>query len=552
LTAGRHTDPNTSIALREEVVVVSSAGRSYLRDRARIRRATTVWLATLGAIVALCAGPTAATAGRPGELPVPVLDWAACGKGFECARALVPLDYDVPAGPAISIALIRLPATDQARRIGSLLTNPGGPGSPGVDRIREGARDVFPLEVQARFDIVGFDPRGVGRSSPIRCFPSNEAKAEFFAGSPPFPITRREQVAFIAASAEFGAICERNNATIMRHMSTANVARDMELLRRALGDRRLNFYGASYGSYLGNVYANLFPGKVRAMVFDSVVEPVAWATGHGDGFTVPVFTRQGSDRGAHVTLQQFLRLCDQAGPRCAFSPGDPSAKLDTLLARARRAPIVVPSPEGPQHVTYAEIVAFTITALSDPPDSWVELAEFFQQLYAASNPTVTVAPQPALVDPAAQPTPNRYDNRDESFISVTCTDTNNPRDPFVWPRVAAAADRRFPYVGAPVAWTSEPCATWPARDRDRYTGPFNRTSAPILIVGTRYDPASPYENAQAVAGQLPSSRLLTLAGWGHVALGKSSCIATHVEHYLVTRALPPPGTRCRPDQAPFG
>jgi pimeloyl-ACP methyl ester carboxylesterase len=530
---------------------MSPVGRPYVRGQACIRRATIVWLAILGAIAALCAGPTAATAGQPGTLPVPVLHWADCDGGFECANALVPLDYDAPAGPTISIELIRLPAADQEHRIGSLLTNPGGPGTPGVEAIREAARS-FPTGVQERFDIIGFDPRGVGSSSPISCFPSNEAKAQFLADTPPFPITRREQVAFIAASAEFGAICERNNATIMRHMSTANVARDMDLLRRALGDRQLNFYGASYGSYLGNVYANLFPRKVRAMVFDSVVEPVAWATGHGDGFTVPVFTRQGSDRGAHVTLQQFLRLCDRAGPRCAFSGGDPGAKLDTLLARARRAPIVVPSPEGPQHVTYAEIVVFMIEALSDPPESWVALAEFFQQLYAASNPTATVVPRPALVDPAAQPTPERYDNQEESFLSVVCTDTNNPRDPFLWPRIAAAADRRFPYVGSPVAWTSEPCATWPARDRDRYTGPFNRTSAPILIVGTLYDPASPYESAQAVAGQLPRSRLLTLAGWGHVALGKSSCIARHIGRYLVTGALPPPGTACRPDQRPFG
>jgi pimeloyl-ACP methyl ester carboxylesterase len=328
----------------------------------------------------------------------------------------------------------------------------------------------------------------------------------------------------------------------MQHMSTANVARDMDLLRRALGDSRLNFYGASYGSYLGIVYANLFPGKVRALVIDSIVDPVDWATGHGDGFTVPVFTREGSDQGTYSTMRQFLSHCDRAGPRCAFSRGDPAEKWDILLARARRAPM-----------TYAEIVTFTVGALSDPPGSWVALAEQLQQLYAASNPgpTVTVPARRSVLTPA--PAQADYNNKDESFLAITCTDTNNPRDPFRWPGVAAGADRRFGPFGSFWAYLSEPCATWPARDHDRYTGPFTRrTSAPILIVGTRFDPASPYENAVALARELPHSRLLTLDGWGHVAFGKSACIAHHIDRYLLTGALPPPGIACPPDQRPFG
>jgi pimeloyl-ACP methyl ester carboxylesterase len=317
---------------------------------------------------------TGAAAGKVVEPPVPALRWTDCGGGFECTRATVPLDYDNPAGATISLALIRLPATDQRHRIGSLLTNPGGPATSGVDRIRDTPASAYPPAMRTRFDIIGFDPRGVARSSPIRCFGSNAAKARFFADVPLFPITRRDEVAFIAKSAELGGICLRRNASIMRHMSTANVARDMELLRQAVGDRKLSFYGASYGSYLGAVYANLFPGRVRALVMDSVVEPVAWATGHGDGFTVPVFTREGSDRGTYATMQRFLALCDRAGPTCAFSAGNPAQKWDVLLARARRTPMV-----------YAELVSFTTTALSEPPQSWSLLAEQLQQLYMASS-----------------------------------------------------------------------------------------------------------------------------------------------------------------------
>ena len=508
--------------------------------RVAVRYIVPVLLAA--ALLPLASGTAAASPAQP---RVPALHWAACGDGFECTTATVPLDYDHPGGPAISLALIRLPATDQRHRIGSLLTNPGGPGQSGVDSIRSTPANAYPPGMRARFDIIGFDPRGVARSTPIQCFASDQARSRFFAGVPLFPITRREQALFIAKNAEFGRICLRRNAAIMRHMSTANAARDMDLLRRALGDRRLNFYGASYGSYLGNVYANLYPDRVRALVVDSIIEPVEWATGRGDGFSVPVYTRERSDAGTSATMRQFLQLCDRAGPRCAFSGGDPQAKWRTLLARARQAPIRIPG--GPP-VTYAEIVTSTVQLLADPPETWSELAGQLQQLYQASTPAARTA-SPAAAGGAA---PATYNNADEALVAVTCTDTDNPRDPSRWPTVARQRDQRFGPFGSFWAYLSEPCATWPARDHDRYTGPFNRrTSAPILIVGTRFDPATPYRNARTVARQLPNSRLLTLDGWGHVALPKSACIATYVDRYLVTGALPPPGTVCRPDQQPF-
>jgi pimeloyl-ACP methyl ester carboxylesterase len=336
---------------REEVVAMSRAACSRRTHRTEVKRAVTVLLGAVAMIAAVLAVPAETAVGRSVEPVVPVLRWTACGGGFECTQATVPLDYDNPAGPTISLALIRLPATDQRHRIGSLLTNPGGPATSGVDSIRGTPKDAYPPGMRGRFDIIGFDPRGVARSSPIRCFPSNEAKARFFVDVPLFPITRQDEVAFIAKTAELGGRCLRHNASIMQHMSTANVARDMDLLRQALGDAKLNFFGASYGSYLGNVYANLFPGKVRALVLDSIVEPVNWATGRGDGHSVPVYTRERSDLGASATMQQFLSLCDRAGPRCAFSGGDPAKKWGLLLARARQAPIM-----------YAQIVTFTVEA----------------------------------------------------------------------------------------------------------------------------------------------------------------------------------------------
>jgi hypothetical protein len=210
-----------------------------------------------------------------------------------------------------------------------------------------------------------------------------------------------------------------------------------------------------------------------------------------------VYTRQRSDVGTSATMRQFLQLCDRAGRRCAFSAGNPQAKWRTLLARARRAPIRIPG--GPP-VTYADIVTDAVHLLSDPPQSWSALARDLQALYQASTPAARTA------TPAAGATTAAYNNKDEALAAVTCADTNNPRDPFRWPPVARQRDRRFGPFGSFWAYLSEPCATWPACDHDRYTGPFGRrTSAPILIIGTRFDPATPTATPARSPGNCPAA-----------------------------------------------
>ena len=344
----------------------------------RIRWRATVLLAAVLTILSAASAPPSRARADPTGSTAPHLRWTDCGEGFACTRVSVPLDHDKPNGRHISLALIRLPATDQRRRIGSLLTNFGGPGLPAIDRIRA-ARDRLPVEIRARFDVIGMDPRGVGESSPLRCFP-DQATQEQLLGAVPlfprFPVGRGEQDAYVSTMRRLGEACLQRNADLMHHMSTANVARDLDLLRGALGDDGLTFYGASYGSYLGMVYANLYPRRVRALVFDSVVDPDEWAD---DRTADPLFLRQGSDRGATATLREFFRLCDLAGSACAFSGGHPEDRYRRLLARARRSPIVVRTSAGEASVGYADIVGLTLAALFEP-DSWPSLGETLQAL----------------------------------------------------------------------------------------------------------------------------------------------------------------------------
>jgi pimeloyl-ACP methyl ester carboxylesterase len=262
-------------------------------------RPTVLTAVVAGLLAALLAAPTA-TAAPPGSAgpPVPRLRWAPCGDGLECTTARVPLDYDRPSGATITLALIRLPASDPGRRIGSIFVNPGGPGESGVDAVRQGGRSLFSAEVRARFDLVGFDPRGIGASTPLRCFDSlDEAQAVL----PPFrfPVTAAEERIWVEADQTFARACAGRGGPIIDHMATADVARDLDLLRQAVGDRQLTYVGLSYGAYLGATYANLFPAEVRALVLDGVPDPVAWATGRGDqAATQPLFNRLGSAQGA--------------------------------------------------------------------------------------------------------------------------------------------------------------------------------------------------------------------------------------------------------------
>jgi pimeloyl-ACP methyl ester carboxylesterase len=491
----------------------------------------------------------AAAATQPGSI-----QWKPCRDGFQCANFGVPLDHRNPSGERITLRLIRLPAGDPAHRIGSLLMNPGGPGGSGVDFVRA-IGSVLPLELRGRFDIVGFDPRGIAESTPLRCFATSEEAISVLAPFA-FPYTRAEEEQARVNNAKLAHACATHGGPIRDHMSTADVARDMDLLRAAMGDQKLNYLGYSYGSFLGQAYANLFPKRGRAIAIDAVIDPVAWTTGAGyEGRTLPMTTRLRSDKGAQATLGEFFRLCDAAGANCPFAPNS-AERYDAMITRARQAPLVIGTPPDTFTVTYADIVGVTLGALY-VPFVWPDLAALLNDVDTGSSPAVIRAGIATLrsglgLGAAAQ---EQYPNDIEGPPSVICSDSVNPTAFETWPQAAAEAERQNGYFGRLWTWLSAPCQPWSkAVGQNRYMGPWTkRTASPVLVVGNYFDPATRYQSAVAVSRMLPNSRLLSYAGWGHAAYiaAGNYCIDSAVTRYLVTLKTPAAGTVCEPTSSPF-
>jgi pimeloyl-ACP methyl ester carboxylesterase len=534
-------------------------GYTRPRSNGRVRRGLTALAAAAALSASLLAAAAPADATTSDDLtgthpaPVPELAWEPCGSGLECATANVPLDYDDPDGATIQLALARQPAADPAQRIGSLFFNPGGPGGSAVEILQAlGGSALYSDEVLASFDIVAMDPRGVGFSTPVQCFDTPEEALAFHGDDVIFPDTPEEVEREAHKSIAFAEQCLQRQGDLLTHLSTANVARDLDLLRQAVGDDKLHYAGYSYGTYLGATYANLFPGNVGSLLLDAAVTPTYG--GPLKAGALP-WHRNNSDVGSAETLQHFFDLCDKAGEDCSFgADGDPRAKFDELLARVSAEPIELVVEDLTFLIGRAEVTGLTINLLYSP--TWSIVADLLQALYEdPSAETLVEMAGAAEAHPLVEMDPPGLPGAtiaNEPQTAIVCADTDTPDDPFVWPKLAASAEARAPYAGEFWTYVSvQPCASWP-EDPDRYLGPFDaKTSAPALIIGNLFDPATPYRNAVELSEIMPGSRLLTLDGVGHASIGVSACVDDAITGYLLDGALPGKGAVCQPDFQPF-
>jgi pimeloyl-ACP methyl ester carboxylesterase len=507
---------------------------------------------------AAAASARAVTAARPGaatvadragpdwarladRVPAPVLRWTACQKTDQCATVQLPLSYQRPRGTKIKVALLRIPARDPRRRLGTIFVNPGGPG----DSARAWAALLpqgVPAAILDRFDIVGVDPRGVGGSTPLRCFATRAQETRTLApfSATPFPGTRGQQRAWIRAARALGRACSSTGRQIASAMDTTNDALDMDVLRRAVGDRKLTYFGESYGSYLGLVYANMFPGRVRALVIDGIVDPRE-LVGTPSSAHLPVFDRLGSAAASYRALRELLVLCQRAGrSRCSFAGAHTQARFAGLAARLQVRPLRLAA-RG------VRTTSFTYPDLITDTERWLHSPSGYRGLFAELTDVARLmAPGGAgrhhdavvrslLRLHAELQAPAGYDTLLQAESGVFCTDGRHGANAASWPAAAAAADRRARYFGAFYAWLTVQCAhdTWTAQDQDVFRGPFDhRTSAPVLVIGDWWDPATSYNSAVKVARMLPDSRLVSSDSWGHEAVGTSACVDNTVWAYL--------------------
>jgi pimeloyl-ACP methyl ester carboxylesterase len=486
-------------------------------------------LAALSLVVACSGSPSAPVVPRPpptrsstttttATYAPPRLSWAPCGS-LQCAILDVPLDYGAVRGPHIGIALSRHLASEPAARIGSLVLNPGGPGESGLLNMGKDL-SLLPAGVLARFDVVAFDPRGIGKSSPVSC------SGDTYNGPTPDPVpqTADARAVLVTSDRAYAAACvHTSGALLLAHVGSVDVARDLESLRIAVGDRGLTYLGLSYGTLLGATYAGMFPTHVRAMVLDGAIDPSLT--------TADLAAAQSA--GFERALASFFSWCSSSGG-CVWHPGpNARAAFDGLAAAVRAHPIAV----GSRSVGPTEFYTGTFGTLY-AVSFWPSLGRALAGL-AAGNGSGMLGLYDSY-EHAGDPSFNGDANS-----AITCLDHPVSRDLSSYPALAAAAAANAPDFGPLFAWGAVECAVWPV--------PFSRTvapvhaagSPPILVVGTTQDPATPYAWAQALASQLSRGVLLTRVGQDHVAIFYSSCVRGYDDVYLVSVVAPPAGTVCR-------
>lgn len=473
--------------------------------------------------------PAEATPG-PSPTPAPVVaapaSWSDCGRGFLCAAVRVPKDYASPSSGYVNVSIIDLPATDRQNRIGSLIVNPGGPGASGVEFVRdEAAVDGFPSALRKRFDIIGFDPRGVNSSTAVRCIDNLDGRAEI----DPSPDNAAELKALVADARAYAAACAKRNEALLPYLSTDAVARDLDAIRQAVGDKQLTYLGFSYGTLIGSAYAQLFPGHIRAMALDGAIDPA---------LDLEQF-RSGQATGFEHALSSFLKDC-AARTACAFHEGGHSVTaFNALMASIDAKPLHAVRLKD-RRLVGPGIAWYSVLAALYSKDAWPTLAASLALAKAGDGSLMLL-----IADPYRGRKPNgSYSNEQDAYTANTCLDFPAPTDVATYTGWAKAFDSTAPHFAAMVAYNDLSCAFWPVR-AERTPGPVAAAGAPpIVVVGTTGDPATPYPWAVALAKELDSGVLITHKGEGHTAWQSSGCVQRAVDLYLVDLTVPKAGLTC--------
>ncbi|MEU2154504.1 alpha/beta hydrolase [Streptomyces sp. NPDC019396] len=458
------------------------------------------------------------------------LSWRECGvPRFECATLKAPLDYAKPDGQSIKLAVARVKATGPGKRIGSLLVNPGGPGGSAVDYLQGYAGIGYPAPVRARYDIVAIDPRGVARSEPVECLDNKQMDA--YTQTDQTPDDQTEIAKLRAQYERFAAGCQQRSAAVLPHVSTVETARDMDILRSVLGDEKLSYVGASYGTFLGATYAELFPNRVGRLVLDGAMDPSISARELNRDQTA----------GFETAFQSFATDCVQRSdcPLGTASAADAAKNLKAFFTKIDAQPVATGET---RKLTESLATTGVIAAMYDEA-AWPQLRDALRQANNGNGAGLL-----ALADSYYERDPDgSYANLMYANAAVNCLDAPpafaSPSD------VSAAVDdfeTASPVFGEGFAWASLNCAYWPAHATGTPHPIEAKGAAPILVVGTTRDPATPYKWAKALAGQLSSGKLLTYDGDGHTAYGRGSdCVDTAVNTYLLEGTPPPPNKRCQ-------
>jgi pimeloyl-ACP methyl ester carboxylesterase len=433
----------------------------------------------------------------------------------DCATVPVPVDWARPHGPTVGMAVARLKAAKPAQRKGVLMVNPGGPGGSGVDEVYSIAHNARYQALRDSFDIVGFDPRGVGASEDIRCDSTVlEEPVELV------PTTRDQYQALLAHNGRVAEDCAKDNGPLFDHVDTVSVVRDMDSLRRQLGEAKISYFGVSYGTQIGQQYLELFGQNLRAIVLDSNMD-------HSIGAVRYEVT---ASLAFENSFKDFASWC-QRTTSCSLHDQNVLQLWDSLYAKASAGTLTDPATGRPLTAGGLRDIAFS--AMYHPARTWFALADQLKQL-AAGGPATVAAAKPA-------------DLEDNSYQAIWCSD-------WTWPRIdsfPAVTDLRLKAEAvAPHTKVSDffsdvtNCLGW--------TGPLNNPqhvlrphhAPPILMTNGIHDVATPYEWGANVATQLPTATLLTYDGTGHGDYGNSLCARDAIDKYLLTLQLPPRGTHC--------